>query len=49
MGRLLGHNNCCVIQGQCELGIAPVFWSDEPKEENPDGLPAHQLLRRQWK
>jgi transposase len=33
------HNICVLIQSQCELGIAPVFWDDEPKGENPDVLP----------
>ena len=28
-----------LIQSQCELGIAPVFWGDEPIDENPDVLP----------
>lgn len=37
--KVLCHNICCLIQSQCELGIAPIFWTDEPKEENPDVLP----------
>lgn len=28
--KLLCHNICCLIQSQCELGIEPVFWQDEP-------------------
>jgi transposase len=37
--KFLCHNICVLIQSQCELGIAPVFWDDEPKGENPDVLP----------
>jgi hypothetical protein len=29
--KLLCHNICCVIQSQCEFGIEPVFWKDEPQ------------------
>jgi transposase len=29
--KFLCHNICVVIQSQCELGIEPVFWQDEPK------------------
>jgi transposase len=29
--KFLCHNICCLIQSQCELGIEPVFWQDEPK------------------
>jgi transposase len=27
--KILAHNLCCLIQSQVELGIEPVFWSDE--------------------
>ncbi|HJT76411.1 MAG TPA: transposase [Gemmataceae bacterium] len=39
--KFLCHNLCCLIQAQCELGIEPVFWQDEPKGGggNPDVLP----------
>jgi hypothetical protein len=37
--KFLCHNLCVVIQSQCELGIEPVFWQNEPKPENPDVLP----------
>jgi transposase len=38
--KLLCHNICCLIQSQCELGIEPVFWADEPQEAGPrDVLP----------
>lgn len=37
--KLVCHNICCVILSQIELGIAPVFWKDEPKEVTPDVLP----------
>jgi hypothetical protein len=30
--KFLAHNICVVIQSQCELGIEPVFWHDEPGE-----------------
>lgn len=31
--KVLCHNFCVLIQEQYELGIAPVFWKDEPKAE----------------
>jgi transposase len=31
--KFLCHNICVVIQSQCELGIEPVFWQNEVKEE----------------
>ena len=37
--KFLCHNICCLIQAQCELGIEPVFWQDEPKGGSPDVLP----------
>lgn len=30
--KFLAHNICCLIQEQCELGIDPVFWQDEPAQ-----------------
>lgn len=36
--KFICHNLCCVIQSQCELGIEPVFWEDEP-DEAPAILP----------
>ncbi len=36
--KFLCHNICVCIQSQCELGIEPVFWEDEPGER-PDVLP----------
>jgi hypothetical protein len=36
--KILCHNICCVIQSQCELGIEPVFWSEEPNGKR-DVLP----------
>jgi hypothetical protein len=30
--KLLCHNVCVLIQSQCELGIEPVFWQNEPAE-----------------
>jgi transposase len=37
--KFLCHNLCVLIQSQCELGIEPVFWQDEPDVGNPDVLP----------
>jgi hypothetical protein len=31
--KILAHNICCLIQEQCELGIEPVFWGKEEREE----------------
>jgi hypothetical protein len=36
--KFLCHNTCCVIQRQCNLGIKPGFWEDEPCH-GPDVLP----------
>jgi hypothetical protein len=36
--KILCHNVCCLIQSQCELGIEPVFWQNEPAGK-PDVLP----------
>jgi hypothetical protein len=33
--KVLCHNLCVLIQEQFELGIAPVFWKDEPKANGP--------------
>jgi transposase len=41
--KLLCHNLTCLIQEQETLGIVPVFWKDEPKEEGePNILPMVQ-------
>jgi transposase len=40
--KVLGHNLCCVIQSQCELGIEALFWGAPPR----DGAPAILPLRR---
>jgi hypothetical protein len=40
--KFLCQNICVLIQSQCELGIEPIFWQDEPKEstgEVPAVLP----------
>jgi transposase len=37
--KLLAHNLCVLIQSQCELGIEPVFWGEEPEPEQRDILP----------
>jgi hypothetical protein len=31
--KFLCHNLTCLIQEQETLGIVPVFWQDEPKDE----------------
>jgi len=33
LGKIIGHNICCVIQSQCELGIEPTFWGKESSEK----------------
>lgn len=30
LAKIIAENLCCLIQSQCELGIEPVFWQDEP-------------------
>jgi transposase len=37
--KFLCHNICVCIQSQCELGIDPVFWKDEPIAGDGDVLP----------
>lgn len=37
--KFLWHNLCVLIQSQCELGIEPVFWENEPVSSGPDVLP----------
>lgn len=37
--KILCHNLTCLIQEQETLGIVPIFWPDEAKEENPELLP----------
>ena len=32
--KILGHNICCLIQEQCELGIEPIFWQSEERAAN---------------
>ncbi len=34
--KFLCHNLCCLIQEECELGIDPIFWPEQPA---PDGGP----------
>jgi transposase len=43
--KFLCHNICCVIQAQCELGIEPVFWRNEPAEPEGDALAVLPLVR----
>jgi transposase len=43
--KFLCHNICCLIQAQCELGIEPVFWQNEPEvaeETDPDIIPMNR-------
>jgi hypothetical protein len=35
--KFLCHNLCVLIQSQCELGIEPIFWQDEPSEQEDAG------------
>jgi len=42
--KLLCQNLTCLIQEQETLGIAPIFWPDEAREEAPGIL---QLTRHQ--
>ena len=37
--KLLCQNLTCLIQEQEALGIVPVFWKDEGKDEGPAVLP----------
>lgn len=39
LAKLLCHNICCLIQSQCELGIEPIFWDDEPQDEPRNIIP----------
>jgi hypothetical protein len=39
LAKLVCHNLCCVIMSQCEWGIEPVFWKNEPEEAGPAVLP----------
>ena len=45
LAKLLCHNICCVIQSQCELGVEPIFWKDEPRTADTDA-PADPWLPR---
>ena len=35
--KILCHNICCLIQEQCELGIEPIFWKEEERQEMEEG------------
>jgi len=35
--KILCHNICCLIQEQCELGIEPIFWKEEERQEIEEG------------
>lgn len=37
--KFIAHNLCCLIMEQETLGIVPVLWKDETKEESRDTLP----------
>ena len=43
--KFLCHNICVCIQSQCELGIEPVFWNDEPAAEESDAPSVLPLTR----
>ena len=42
LAKFLCHNLSCLIMEQETLGIAPVFWKDEPQDESPSVLPMIQ-------
>ena len=41
--KFLCHNLTCLIQEQETLGIAPIFWNDEPVDSERDILPMRRL------
>jgi hypothetical protein len=43
--KFLCHHICVVIQSQCELGIEPVFWQNEPAEPQGDAPAVLPLVR----
>jgi hypothetical protein len=43
--KILCHNLTCLIQEQEALGIVPIFWKDEPGDENPEVLPFKCAVR----
>jgi hypothetical protein len=44
--KFLCHNLTCLIQEQETLGIAPIFWKDEPEAIDTDILPIVRLRQR---
>lgn len=46
LAKIIAHNLCVLIQGQLELGIAPLFWQ-EPAAEVPSVAtrPALEVVR----
>jgi hypothetical protein len=40
LAKVLAHNLCCLIQEQCELGIAPVFWKKRKELPAIEAAPA---------
>jgi hypothetical protein len=45
LARFVCHNITCLIQEQETLGIVPVFWKDEDRDEGPAVLPLSQAQR----
>ncbi|HET6882320.1 MAG TPA: hypothetical protein VFI31_19300 [Pirellulales bacterium] len=43
--KFLCHNLTCLIQEQETLGIAPIFWNDEPADIDGDILPMGRFLQ----
>ena len=42
--KFLCHNICVLIQAQCELGIKPVFWHNEPVAEEEPGAEGPDII-----
>jgi hypothetical protein len=36
--KILAHNLCCLIMSQCELGIEPVFWTEQVSQACPESV-----------
>lgn len=43
--KFICHNLTWLIQEQETLGIAPIFWNDEPADIDGDILPMTRLLK----
>jgi hypothetical protein len=45
LAKVLCHNLCVLIMSQCELGIEPVFWTDERAEAQGEPSAVLPLVR----